>query len=162
MKKNLLILLILPLVLASCSSGPLLPTEEEAKAAIMEKINFANDRWSNGDPTGFVDVVAPDATYMDDIQAFYPIAGKEAFAKYAEALKGNIPVHEKELTDFMFQFYDDIVIITYRYNGIIDGVPANPWKVTSVYRYNEGNWLSVHENWSMVKMPEKEEDPVSE
>ena len=62
----------------------------------------------------------------------------------------------------MFQFYEDIVIITYRYNGIFDGVPANPWKVTSVYRYNEGDWLSVHENWSLVKMPEKEEEASAE
>ena len=31
------------------------------------------------------------------------------------------------------------------------GILVNPWKATSVYRYKDGDWLSVHENWSLIK-----------
>ena len=43
-------ILFLSLSLVSCTSEPVLPTAEEAKAAVMEKINLANDRWASGDP----------------------------------------------------------------------------------------------------------------
>jgi hypothetical protein len=69
-----------------------------------------------------------------------------------------VPPHEKELTDFVFNYYDDIVIITYRYTGIFDGEPADPWKVTSVYKYNGEDWFSVHENWTEVKSNNDQEE----
>lgn len=143
----------------SCTNSPKkvtnnLPTQEEAKKAILEKIEMANEKWANGDPMGFVEVAANDITWMDDLAAQFPISGKDSLEAYLENFKGQIPPHEHELSDFAFQFYDDIVIVTYRYTGTFDGVPADPWKVTSVYKYINGDWLSVHENWTLVKKEE--------
>ena len=141
----------LPLFLFACSSAPELPTEDEANAAIMEKIEMQNDRWSNGDPMGFLDNAAQDITWMDDLMAPKPIVGYEALKAYLESFKGQIPPHEKRLFNFLFQYYEDVVIVTYHYQGTFEGDTLPPWKVTSVFRYAENDWLSVHENWTEVE-----------
>jgi len=35
----------------------------------------------------------------------------------------------------------------------MDGELVAIWRATSVYRYAEGDWLSVHENWSEEGLP---------
>ena len=144
-------ILILPLFLVSCTNEPELPTVDEAKAAIMEKIKSANDKWASGDPMGFLECTAQDIIWIDDIGAQIPVSGHEALEKYLENFKGQVPPHKHELLDPVFQSYGDIVIVNYRYQGTFEGEPADPWKITSVYRYKDGDWLSVHENWSQVK-----------
>jgi ketosteroid isomerase-like protein len=127
-----------------------IPTQEDSKTAIKEKIELANEKWASGDPLGFVECAADDITWIDDLGAQLPVSGKEALQAYLENFKGQIPPHEHELSDMAFQFYDDMVIISYRYNGTFDGEPADPWKVSSVYQYSKDGWYSVHENWSLV------------
>lgn len=150
---SFLFILFLSLSLFSCTSEPELPTAEEAKAAVWEKIQYANDKWEAGDPTGFMDIVAEDVIWVDDLGAMIPINGKEALVKYIEPYIGQIPPHTKELLNPMFQFFGEIVIVNYRYLGTFDGVAGTPWKITSVFRYADGDWLSVHENWSEVEPP---------
>jgi len=143
--------LISHLFFVSCTNEPALPTAEEAKAAVMEKITMAAEKWSKGDPLGYVECAANDIVWLDELGALEPIHGSEELKKYLEPFGGQVPTHKFELLDPVFQVYNDIVIVTYRYQGIFDGEPATPWKVTSVYRYLNGDWLSVHENWSEVK-----------
>ena len=149
-KKTSYLAFALLLFLFACTNAPELPTEDEAIAAIMEKIEKANDAWSNGDPMGFLENAAQDITWMDDLMAPTPVNGYEALEAYLANFKGMIPAHEMQLSDFLFQFYDDIVIVTYHYQGELDGNLLPKWKVTSVFRYADGNWLSVHENWTEV------------
>jgi ketosteroid isomerase-like protein len=149
--QSIVFVFILSLLIVSCKNEPEPPTADEAKAAITEKIKMANDKWASGDPMGFLECAAQDIVWIDDIAAQKPVSGYDALEKYLETLKGQIPPHEHELLDMMFQPYGNIVVVNYRYQGIFDGVPAEPWKATSVYRYQDGDWLSVHENWSTVK-----------
>jgi ketosteroid isomerase-like protein len=149
------------LFLISCTTEqapavPEYPSPDEAKAAILEKINAENDLWAAGDPMGFLENAAQDISWVDDIQAQHPVQGYEALKTYLESLKGMIPPHEHELQEMAFQNYGDIVVVTYRYQGSMDGQPVPPWKATSVYRYSDGDWKSVHENWSLdtSNMPE--------
>jgi len=153
LNKIAVLILILPMFLFSCTNEPEHPTSDEAKTAIMEKIKSACERWASGDPMGFLECVAQDIIWIDDLGAQIPINGKETLGKYLENFKGQIPPHKHELLDPVFQFYGEIVIVNYRYQGTSDGAPDDPWKTTSVYRYIDGDWLSVHENWSLVKPP---------
>ena len=148
MENNILYIFSL-LFLVSCANQPDLPDTGEAETAILEKIEMANDRWASGDPMGFVDCAAEDITLIDDLNAPKPVTGKEALDAYLENFKGMIPPHQHELLAPLFQHYADMVVVTYWYQGIFDE-PAEPWKVTSVYRYADDEWLSVHENWSQV------------
>lgn len=143
--------LILALFMVACTSAPELPTEDEAKAAIMEKIEKQNDRWSQGDPMGFLESAAQDITWMDDLMAPTPVVGYDALEEYLAMFKGQIPPHEKKLFNFLFQYYDDMVIVTYHYQGFLDGDTLPSWKVSSVFRYADADWLSVHENWTEVE-----------
>ena len=151
MKCKIFSILILPLFLVSCTIELELPTPDEAKAAVMAKIKSANDRWASGDVTGFTEVAAQDIIWIDELGAQIPISGKVALGKYLESFTGQVPPHKHELLNLVFQIYGDIVIVNYRYQASFDGVLQDPWKVSSVYRYADGDWLSVHENWSEVK-----------
>jgi hypothetical protein len=144
-------LLIIPFVIISCTNEPKMPTADEAKAAVMKKLTMAAEKWSTGEPMGYVESAADDIVWADELGAVKPIIGSENLKKYLESFRGQIPAHEFKLVDPIFQVYNDIVIVTYRYQGIFDGVPANPWQITSVYRYINGDWLSVLENWREVK-----------
>lgn len=144
-------ILILSIFLVSCTNEQELPTADEAQSAVWEKIQAANDRWASGDPMGFLECSAPDITWSEPFTPQNRVSGYEALKTFLEDFKGQIPPHEHELLDPMFQFYNDMMIVTYRYQGSLEGELANPWKVTAVYRYMDGDWLSVHENWSEVK-----------
>lgn len=145
------LILVIPLLLITCKNKQAVPTYDEAKASVWEKIKTANDRWASGDPMGFMECAAPDIIWSDDLGAQLRVTGYEALKAYLENFKGQIPPHQHILIDPVFQFYDDMVIVSYRYQGTFEGEAASPWKVTSVYRYADGDWLSVHENWTEVK-----------
>ena len=145
--------LILSLVLVSCANEPVIPTADETQAAVWEKIEAANDRWASGDPMGFLDCAAQDITWSEPITPQNRVSGYENLKAFLEGFKGQIPSGKHELLDPMFQIYDDIVIVTYRYQGIFEEGPSNPFKITAVYRYADGDWLAVHENWAEVQPP---------
>lgn len=138
------------LLLVACANEPKLPTAEEAKTAVLDKITMAAEKWANDDPMGYYECAAKDIVWIDDLGALKPISGSDALKTYLESFKGQVPKHECKIVDPVFQNYGDIVVVTYRYQGIVDGEPVSPWKVTSVYRYENAEWLSVHENWSEV------------
>jgi nuclear transport factor 2 (NTF2) superfamily protein len=151
--QSAIFIFIIPLFLISCTSVPELPTNDEAKTAVWEKIKAANDRWASGDPMGFLASAAQDITWFDDIAAQKGVSGFTALNEYMETLKGAIPEHKNELVDPVFQFYNDMVIVCYHYHTYLDGELVAIWRATSVYRYAEGDWLSVHENWSEEGLP---------
>jgi len=149
--------LTVALILLSCTPKVVGPTPDEAKIAVMEQITKAAEQWSTGNPLGYVDCAASDIVWIDVLGAQEPVIGSEALRNYLGTFKDQVPHHKFELLDPIFQVYDDIVIVTYRYLGTFEGVPGDPWKITSVYRFVNGEWLSVHENWSEVK-----EEPIAE
>lgn len=144
-------LLIFNFLFISCENEPKLPTPDEAKTAVMEKITMGAEKWSKGEPMGYVESASKDIVWVDGLGATKPVVGSEALKNYMESFRGQIPAHKFKLLDPIFQVYNDIVIVTYQYQGTFDGEPANPWRITSVYKYINGDWLSVHENWSEVK-----------
>lgn len=137
-------------LLASCANQIKLPTPEEAKTEVWNKITAAGEKWSQGNTLGYVECAAQDIVWIDGLGAQKPIQGIEPLRTYLESFKGQVPKHEFKLSDQIFQVYDDVVIVTYRYQGIFDGEPQTPWKITSVYRFADGDWWSEHENWSEV------------
>ncbi len=63
-------LLIFHLFFVSCTNEPELPTTDEAKTAVMEKITMAAEKWSQGEPMGYVDCAAKDIVWLDELGAF--------------------------------------------------------------------------------------------
>ena len=56
----------------------------------MEKITRAAEKWSKGEPTGYVDCAAKDIVWLDELGALKPISGSEALKKYLESFKGKV------------------------------------------------------------------------
>ncbi|NIP81696.1 MAG: DUF4440 domain-containing protein [Gemmatimonadetes bacterium] len=126
--------------------------ENEAADAILALERNALDHWSRGDPLGYVEDWAEDATYFDDIGAQSRIDGLEALRAYASTLAGQLPAHEFELVDPKVQVFGDTGVLTLRYHPrTADGEPLPAWKATLVYRRDGGRWRVAHGNWSIVK-----------
>ena len=137
-------------LLTTCEGEPPVPTQEEAEAAIIEKIQAANAKWASGDPLEFFNNAADNIVWVDDIGSSKRVIGREALKPYLEAFKGVVPPHKHELYDFYFQHFGDIVIANYYYQGTLKGEKAPPWKAVSIFKYSDGDWSSVHENWTLV------------
>jgi len=143
--------LLLSVFIISCTHHTKLPTADEAQTEVMKKITQAAEEWSKGNTMGYYDCAAEDIIWMDELAAEKPIQGKEQLKTYLETFKGQIPVHQYQLIDPVFQVFDDIVTVNYRYQGTFEGVTQTPWKVTAIYRYIDGDWWSEQENWTEVK-----------
>jgi ketosteroid isomerase-like protein len=126
--------------------------KEEAEQAIVAQERSALEQWSKGNTLGYLDVVADDVTYFDDIGAHARVEGIAAMRTYLTSLRGKIPPHRYEMLDPKVQLYGDIGILTLRYEAY--GTAAEPlsrWKATAVYRRADDQWRIVHAHWSLVK-----------
>ena len=149
--KNLILLLSIFMLFASCTMQQNMQTQEEVEQAILALERQALDQWAAGNPVGFSESFAEDVTYFDDIGAHMRLVGLEAMQAYLASLEGQIPPHEYEIVDPKVQVYGDIAICTLRYHSSIAGEPGHPWKATDVYRLVNGEWKIVHGHWSLVK-----------
>lgn len=123
-------------------------------ASIIERERELLERWSAGDPAGYLSAAAPDMTYFDDIGATERLSGRDAIRAYGASLAGQIPPHEYEMVDPKVQLVGEVAILTFRYHpSTVDGTALTPWKATSVYRRDGDGWSHVHAHWSMQKSP---------
>lgn len=140
------------LMFASCDMNIQHRDANEVEQTILAKETAALDFWSGGDPVGSGKGFAGDATYMDDIAASVRLDSLPEIQRYFASLAGQITPHDYELVDPKVQVYGDIAILTLRYHPSIgDTIEGPPWKATSVYRFQDGDWKVVHAHWSLVK-----------
>ncbi len=152
MIKNFILLLAFLLIFTSCRMKQNTPVQENIEQTILNLERQALDRWSKGDPLGFSDNYADDATYFDDIAAQMRLDSIEEIRNYLTSLNGKIPSHSYEIVDPKIQVYGNIAILTLQYHSTMpDNEPGPPWKATSVYRLTEGKWQVVHAHWSLMK-----------
>ncbi|MCK5781800.1 MAG: nuclear transport factor 2 family protein [Flavobacteriales bacterium] len=147
------------IVTGSCCDNKNTPSNENVEETILNLEREALNHWSQGDPVGFLLHFADDATYFDDIAAFSRLDGLEEIKNYTKSLEGKLPAHKYDLMDTKVQVYGNAAILTLWYQATLeDGTKGTPWKATSVYNLEDGNWKVVHANWSSVKdnQPEKE------
>ena len=147
---SVLVAFCLMILLTTCKGDLPVPTQEAAEAAVMEKIQAANSKWASEDPLGFYENAAENIVWIDDIGSSKRVIGREELKPYLEGFKGVVPPHKHELYDFYFQHLGDIVIANYYYQGTLEGEKAPPWKAVSIFKYSDGDWSSVHENWTLV------------
>ncbi|MDH3290199.1 MAG: nuclear transport factor 2 family protein [Gemmatimonadota bacterium] len=127
-------------------------TNDNAEQAVLDQERRSLDEWAKGNPIGFAENDAEDATYFDDIGAHRLLDGHTAMRTYMASLQGNIPPHEYDLVDPKVQLLGDVAVLTLRYEPRMpNGDPLPPWKATSVYHRRNGKWRRVHAHWSMVK-----------
>ena len=137
------------LILPACDSGSVRPNAAEE---IMALERAALDKWSSGDPLGYIDGWANDATYFDDIGAQSGIRGLDSMRSYLGAAVGKLQAHKYTLVEPSVQVYGNIGILTLQYHSAtLEGAPLNVWKATIVYRHGGDRWRVVHAHWSVNK-----------
>ena len=135
----------------ACENAPS-PDEPipNAEEDILAQERLGLDQWAAGNPQGYAHSATDDVTYFDDIAAATRIEGREAWLSYLASLP--IPPHSYEILDPRVQVYGNTAILTFHYQAFgPEGEEAQPWKATSVYRYEEGVWRQVHAHWSLIK-----------
>src|SRR5213594_2908043 len=106
---------------------------ETAEQAIIARERAALERCYQGDPFGFVELLADDVTYFDDIAAGTRLDGGASVREYLAAFKGKLSPK--------VQLHGDIGVLTLNLNTYSpDGNVTSRWKATEVYRRIAGDW----------------------
>ncbi len=114
----------------------------------LEKAALA--RWCNGDPSGFLELCAPDVVYFDP---FLParMEGLAALTAYYEAIRGKIYAPRHEMIEPRVIEIGDAAVLTFRFISHSGSEGARMrWYSTEVYRRGEGGWRIVATHWSFV------------
>lgn len=132
--------------------------------AIIAMERAALDRWSAGDPRGYLEIMAPEVTYFDPVQE-RRVDGLRAITALLESWTGKIRVDRYDMVDPMVQQHGDAALLTFNlvsFRRRADGTEhaIAHWNSTEVYACVDAGWRIIHSHWSFVK-PELKQ-PMSE
>jgi ketosteroid isomerase-like protein len=123
-------------------------TSIESTIIGLEKAAF--ERWSQGDPTGFLEISAPDVVYFDPFQE-RRLNGLEELTSLYVPMKGQFRVEHYEMLEPKVQATDKMAVLTFNFNSTIGG-KVEKWNCTEVYRLEAGGkWKIVQTHWSLTK-----------
>ena len=126
----------------------------------------ALDRWIRLDPQGYLDVLAPEATYFDPTTE-RRIDGLEAMQMRLAPMKSlKLPFTDPryEMIEPKVQRHGDVALLTFRLVNY-GKLPDRPesvlarWNSTEVYCRINGKWKIVHSHWSFTKPDIKQPSP---
>jgi hypothetical protein len=112
----------------------------------------ALDRWRQGDPGGFLELIADDYTYFDDLRD-ERVDGKEAITAIYEELRGKIVFPRFELIQPRAQVFGDLAVLTFNFRSFgpkdvgAEQVTSN-WHTTEVFARQGPEWRLISTHWS--------------
>ena len=124
-------------------------------AEILRLETGALERWRRGDPSGGLQIAAPEITYFDpDTPA--RLNGWDELKKEYDKVAGKIHYDVMEFISPRAQVSDDTAVLFYQFlpttlnpDGTIQSrIPLN---CTEVYAKTDGGWKVVHSHWSFIK-----------
>ena len=117
---------------------PIVRADDDPSETIIAIERAALDRWGQGDPSGFLEISAPDVVYFDP-SLERRIDGREALTRYYEAIQGKVSISRYELINPRVQPVGDAVLtLNYvSYGGTED---TYRWNCTEVYRRSGDRW----------------------
>jgi ketosteroid isomerase-like protein len=151
---SVLFVVPLGLVLATSSSGD---RQDDVAENIIAMERAALDRWGKGDPWGFTEISADEATYYDT-ETERRVDRLEALRKLYAPREGKIRIERYEMINPKVQMHGDTAVLTF---NLIDYVPTSEgstrevyWNSTEVYSRIDGEWKIIHTHWSQPKSEE--------
>jgi len=109
----------------------------------------ALDRWIRGDPSGFLEISAPDVVYFDPYRE-KRIDGLEALTALYKELWGKVLLDRYELLNPLVQVIGDAAVLTFNYVSW-RGETEFRWNCTEVYRRNSDRWQIIQTHWSYTQ-----------
>jgi hypothetical protein len=109
----------------------------------------ALDRWSKGDPGGFLEICAPDVVYFDPYRE-RRIDGLEALTELYKSIWGKVHLDRFELLNPLVQVIGDAAVLTFNYVSSVEEAETR-WNCTEVYRRDGDRWQIVQTHWSYTQ-----------
>lgn len=110
----------------------------------------ALERWLDGDPSGFLEISAPDVVYFDPMVS-HRIDGLDALAAYYAPLRGKIFAPRFELLNPLVQLAGDAAVLTFNFVSYAGSEGSEMrWNCTEVYRRHHDSWQIIQTHWSFT------------
>lgn len=137
---------------------PTAKTNTQASAAAKAELSrhliglerAALDRWCKGDPSGFLEISAPDVVYFDPFLE-QRIDGLPALCAYYETIRGKVSAQHFELVNPCVQLVGSAAILTFNFVSYGGSDDAFRWNCTEVFRCEQDSWKLVQTHWSFTK-----------
>ncbi len=126
----------------------------QEKEQIAEKIitmeKAALERWTHGDPSGYIEIYSKDVVYFDP-SLEKRIDGLEILSEYYEQARGKVYAERFELVNPVVQTDGKMAVLTFNYQSF-NGEIISKWNCTEVYRLeDDGNWKICQSHWSLTQ-----------
>jgi ketosteroid isomerase-like protein len=130
------------------------PDYQGVLGQVMALESAAMERWRKGDPWGFIDLYAPEATYFDTGTP-QRLIGETLRAELTQR-QGQINYDVMEFVAPSVQVLGDLAVLFYRFFSTrlkSDGSIASrvPWNCSEVYTRMDGSWRILHNHWSFIQ-----------
>jgi hypothetical protein len=122
---------------------------QDISSLIISLEHAALARWGKGDPSGFLEISAPDVVYFDPYLE-KRIDGLDALAQYYETIRGKVYFDRYELLNPLVQVSGDMAVLTFNYVSYT-GESQSRWNCTEVYRYDGNRWQIIQTHWSYTQ-----------
>ncbi|HEY6344085.1 MAG TPA: nuclear transport factor 2 family protein [Bryobacteraceae bacterium] len=122
---------------------------ESIANTILALERAALDRWGNGDPDGFLELVAPDVSYIDPVQQ-RPLRDGAELTELYDQLRGAIDIESSEIVNARVQEAGDVAVLSFQFFSRGSEGSMN-WNATEVYQKLPEGWRIIHTHWSYVQ-----------
>ena len=123
--------------------------EKEISNLIISMERAALKRWGTGDPSGYLEISAPDVVYFDPFLE-KRLDGLKALTAYYDGIRGTIHIDRDELIDPKVQVLGDSAVLTFNYVSYT-GEAQMRWNCTEVYARKSDQWRIVQTHWSITQ-----------
>lgn len=118
------------------------------KIIAMEKA--ALEKWSDGNPSGFIEICADDVVYFDPFNE-KRLDGLDELKGLYESIRGNFKIDWWEMPNPKVAVGTDMAVLTFNFNSRENGI-ENRWNCTEVYRKEkDAQWKIIQTHWSFTK-----------
>jgi len=113
---------------------------------IVELERAGLDRWSRGDPDGFLEISAPDLSYFDPFTE-RRLDGLAALRTLYDQIRGKVHIDRFEIIDPRVQVVGNVAVLTFRFESH-GSEGSMHWNTTEVYQQTEAGWRIIHTHWA--------------
>lgn len=122
---------------------------DSAEHTILALERAALDRWGNGDPDGFLELSAPDVSYIDPFQP-KPLSNRAELKALYDQFRGMIKIESSEMVNACVQQVGDVAVLSFQFFSQ-GSEGSTKWNATEVYRKLPDGWRIIHTHWSFVQ-----------
>jgi len=118
--------------------------------ALLALETAALTRWCAGDPSGFLELSAPDVVYFDPFLE-HRLDGLPALSAYYEAIRGKVSADRFEILDPRVHTTPHMAVLTYNFASWGGSDDALRWNCTEVFRLDPPGYRIIQTHWSFTK-----------